>query len=267
MRDCFSQSALLPWLAFASLTVIPFVTGCRRAQSAAGGEIEVLCAVALRVPVEEAARAYAAEGLGTVRLQYGGSQAMLATLEISGKGDIFLPADESYIAAARTKGLVNETIMLAGMKPVVAVAKGNPRSIHTLADLQKGDVRLVLANPELAAISQLASHALPPQTWQALAARAVALKPTVNDVANDIVLGAADAGIVWDVTVRQTAGLEAVEVPELASVKGKAAGAVARASTRAEAALRFLRWLAAPEKGGAVFSRHGYAVESRGGAR
>ncbi len=267
MRACFRHAPIWDRLALTGLALMLLFAGCRRDEPASDREIEVLCAVALRVPVEEAARAYAAEGLGTVRLQYGGSQAMLATLEISGKGDIFLPADESYLTAARTKGLVNETIMLAGMEAVVAVAKGNPRSIHTLPDLQKGDVRLVLANPELAAISQLASHALPPQTWQALAARAVALKPTVNDVANDIVLGAADAGIVWDVTVRQTAGLEAVEVPELASVKGQAAGAVARASTRAEAALRFLRWLAAPEKGGAVFSRHGYAVESRGGAR
>lgn len=278
MRTRVSPAACLKGFAVASLALVMLCNGCRRDDSGARSEIEVLCAVALRVPVEESARAYAAEGLGTVRLLYGGSQAMLATLEISRKGDIFLPADVSYITAARTKGLVNETVMLAEMKPVIAVAKGNPRGIRSLTDLQKDGVRVVLANPELAAISQLASRALPPQTWQALAARAVTMKPTVNDAANDIVLGAADAGIVWDVTVRQTAGLEAVEVPELASVKGQAAGAVASVSTQPAAALHFLRWLGAPEKGGAVFSKHGYAVargdassgnilESRGGAR
>ena len=245
------------------LTILP---GCRRDESVAGSEIEVLCAAALRVPVEEAAREYEAAGRGTVRLQFGGSQAMLATLEISGQGDIFLPADESYVTAARAKGLVFETVPLAEMKAVIAVAKGNPRGVRSLADLQQDGVRLVLANPELAAISQLTSKSLPPQTWQALAARALAMKPTVNDVANDILLGAADAGIVWDVTVRQTKGLEAVALPELSAVKGRAAGAIAGASTQPAAARRFLRWLASPEKGAPVFQKHGYTV-MRGNAR
>ena len=187
---------------------------------------------------------------------------MLAALEVSGKGDIFLPADVSYVTAARAKGLVRETVPLAEMTAVIAVAKGNPRGVRGMEDLQNEGVRVVLANPELAAISQLVSKSLPPQIWQALAARAVAMKPTVNEAANDIVLGAADAGIVWEVTVKQTAGLEAVTVPELTPVKGEAAGAVAGSSTQPAAALRFLRWLASPEKGGPVFSKHGYTVVS-----
>ena len=245
-------------LTAAALAVVFLLTGCRRDESSAHREIEVLCAVSLRVPVEEAARAYEAAGMGKVQLQFGGSQTMLSALEVSGKGDIFLPADVSYLTTARAKGLVRETVALAEMKVVIAVAKGNPRGIRTLSDLQKDGVRVVLANPALAAISQLTSRALPAQTWQALATRAVAMKPTVNEVANDIALGAADAGIVWDVTVQQTQGLEAVTVPELTSVKGQAAGAVAAASTQPAAALRFHRWLASPEKGGPIFSKHGY---------
>ena len=247
-------------LTAAWLAALTLLTSCRRGDSAAHSEIEVLCAVSLRVPVEEAARAYEAAGLGKVRLQFGGSQSMLAALEVSGKGDIFLPADLSYVSAARARNLVRETVSLAEMKAVVAVAKGNPGGISAMSDLQKDGWRVVLANPELAAISQLAKKALPPQTWETLAARAVAMKPTVNEVANDIVLGAADAGLVWDVTVLQTKGLESVAVPELAAVTGAAAGAVATASTQPAAALRFLRWLASPEKGGPVFSRHGYSV-------
>ena len=260
MRARFPHPSTRQRLAAAILAVVLLFTSCRRDDSAAHSEIEVLCAVALRVPVEEAARAYEAEGMGKVRLQFGGSQAMLSALELSGKGDIFLPADVSYVTIARAKGLVLETVELAEMKAVIAVAKGNPLGIKTLSDLQRDGVRVVLANPELAAISQLAAKALPPQTWQTMTTRAVAMKPTVNEVANDIVLGAADAGIVWDVTVLQTQGLESVAVPELDQVKGEAAGAVAAASAQPAAALRFLRWLASPEKGGPVFSKHGYTV-------
>lgn len=247
-------------LTAAVLAVVFLLTGCRRDESSAHREIEVLCAVSLRVPVEEAARAYEAEGMGKVQLKFGGSQTMLSALEVSGKGDIFLPADVSYLTMARAKGLVLESVAVAEMKAVIAVAQDNPRGIRALSDLQKDGVRVVLAKPELAAISQLTAKALPPQTWQALAASAVAMKQTVNEVANDIVLGAADAGIVWDVTVLQTQGLEAVTVSELTSVKGQAAGAVAAASTQPAAALRFLRWLASPEKGGPIFSKYGYIV-------
>jgi molybdate transport system substrate-binding protein len=237
---------------------VSLLSGCDRTASTSNVEIEVLCAVAMRSPLEEAARAFEAEGLGKVKFQFGGSQAMLATLEVSGQGDIFLPADVSYIETAAKKGLTSETVSLAGMTAVVTVAKGNPRGVHTLADLQKPDVRLVLANPELAAISKLTSESLPADTWQALKARATAMKPTVNDAANDVVLGAADAAIVWDVTVRQTTGLEAVTIPELNSIRGQASAAVTAASRQPAQALKFLRWLAAPEKGAITFQKNGY---------
>lgn len=221
------------------------------------GEIEVLCAAGLRLPAEEAARAYEAEGLGRVRFQFGGSQSLLSALQISMRGDLYLPADSSYLKTAYSRGLVAEQVDIATMKAVLAVKKGNPKELRTFADVLHDGVRLVLANPELAAISQLTSKALPPDAWASLASHAVAMKPTVSDVANDIVLGAADAGIVWDATVHQTAALEAVDVPELAGVKGHVGGAVIVSGSNQPAARRFLRWLAAPDKGGPVFSKHG----------
>jgi molybdate transport system substrate-binding protein len=233
---------------------------CRPQKNNGGqSEIEVLCAAGLRVPVEEAARLFEGEGLGRVRLQFGGSQSLLSALEVSKRGDIFLPADRSYVETARAKGLVGETFDLTIMTAVVAVKSGNPKGVRSLADLQRSDVRLVLANPDLAAVSQLASKALPAGAWQGLVARAVVMKPTVTDAANDIALGAADAGIVWDATVHQSKDLERVDLPELQAVKGHVSGAVVLSGSNQAAALRLLRWLAAPEKGAPVFRKHGYA--------
>lgn len=250
-------------MGFVSLLAVCLLSSCgSRSDSAKAeeSEIEVLCAAGLRVPVEEAARVYEAEGLGRVRLEFGGSQTLLSKMEVSKKGAVFLPADLSYIEIAKKKNLVAEQVELTVMNGVVGVKKGNPAGVHSLADLQKDGVRVVLANPELAAISNLTSKALPAAVWQALTSRAVAMKPTVSDAANDIVLGAADAGFVWDVTVLQTAGLEKVELPELAAVKGRVAGAVCVAGSNQTAALRFLRWLSSPEKGGPILSKHGYAA-------
>ena len=48
---------------------------------------------------------------------------------------LYLAADESYIRLARQQGLLAEAIPLARMRPVVAVAKGNPKNVRTLDDL------------------------------------------------------------------------------------------------------------------------------------
>src|SRR5438128_1066848 len=53
--------------------------------------------------------------------------------------------------------------------------------------------------------------------WARFEKRVIVSKGTVNDVANDVATGAADAGIVWDVTVKQYADLEAVPVPLFAA--------------------------------------------------
>ncbi len=259
------QSALwaAPLLGLLSLLTACLFTGCgpkSGSTSQGESEIEILCAAGMRVPVEEAAKAYEAEGLGKVRMEFGGSQTLLSKMEVSKKGDIFLPADASYLDLARKKGLIGEQVDVTVMNAVVAVKKGNPAGIHSLADLQRENVRLVLANPDLAAISSLTSKALPPGVWDALAKRALTMKPTVSDVGNDIALGAADAGFVWDVTVLQANGLEKVDLPELAVVKGRVAGAVSVAGAKQTEARRFLRYLSAPDKGGPILTKHGYAA-------
>lgn len=58
---------------------------------------------------------------------YGGSGALLSSIKASGKGDLFLPADESYLAAAGA--LVRVAVPVADQHPVLAVRTGNPLGI------------------------------------------------------------------------------------------------------------------------------------------
>jgi ABC-type molybdate transport system substrate-binding protein len=84
------------------------------------------------------------------------------------------------------------------------------------------------------------------------------MKPTVTDIATDLSLGTVDAGILWDAIVAQFKDIQAVEVPELSSQKENASACVLAFSTQPTAALRFARYLTAPEKGGAVFKANGF---------
>src|SRR5262245_57417731 len=65
----------------------------------------VYCAAGIKAPVEALARDYEAAYGIPVQLQFGGSQTLLANMEVSRRGDLYLPADDSYIQLARDKDL------------------------------------------------------------------------------------------------------------------------------------------------------------------
>lgn len=223
-------------------------------------EILVHCGAGLRLPVERAAEGYEREGGVRVRLQYGGSQSLLAGIEASRVGDLFIPGDDPYLQKGREKGLVAEVVPLARLRVVLAVRRGNPKGIRRLEDLFRADVRLAWPNPEAAAAGRKAQEALGGSgRAQELKRRAVVLKPTVGEVANDILVGTVDAGFVWDATVAQYKGeLEAVGLSELEGAEASVSAGVLSGSGHPAAALRFARYLAAPGKGREEFARAGF---------
>lgn len=221
----------------------------------------VYCGAAMRAPVEAAAQAYERETGGRVELQYGGSQTLLASLELSKTGDLYLPGDDGYLDKARAKSLLDETLPLGGMTAVLAVKKGNPKKVAALEDLLREDVRVVQANPEAAAIGKLVQGLLTKAgRWEPLKAKTLVFKPTVHEVGNDLKLGAADAGFLWDAVLGQYPDLEAVALPELKGAEASISVAVLRSTADAAGALRFARWLAARDRGLPEFRRAGFRV-------
>jgi len=219
----------------------------------------VFCAAGIKPPVAAVAREYEqAFGVG-VQLQYGGSGTLLSNLRVTDTGDLFLAADESYMKAAREFGLLAETIPLARQRPVIAVAKGNPKHIRTLEDLNQPGVRVAMANPDAASIGRTVRDCLQRAgQWAEFAKRVTVFKPTVNDVANDVKIGSVDAGLVWDATARQYPELEFVTVPLLDQGVETITIGVLKRSTQPTAALRFARYLGASDKGQKQFAKFYY---------
>ena len=235
-----------------SVTLAAFVLSA----SAADDPLVVYCAAGLKKPVETIAGQYRVETGVEVQLQYGGTGTLLANIRVAKKGDLFIAADDGALADARKYEVIKEVIPLARQHPVIAVRAGNPLHIQTLDDLRRDGVRVALANPEAASVGRATKAALG-TNYPALAEHAVVTKPTVADIANDLKLGAVDVAIVWNSTVALFPGLEAVEAPELSARVENVSVAVLSFAQESAAALRFARYLAAPEKGGVVFKTSG----------
>lgn len=226
--------------------------------------LTLFCAVSLKKPMEAAAAAYRAETGVETLLQWGGSGTLLGQIQIAKRGDLLITADAGTLADARKLGLVRQSLPLVTQQPVFAVRTGNPKGIRALSDLLRTDVRLALANPEAASIGRSTRASLG-EDWPALARHATVMKPTVTEIAGDLSLGAVDVAVLWDSTVRQFKGIEAVTLPSVTLQPEHASLAVLAVSAQPEAALRFGQFLRAPKGGGRVFKEHGFTLERAAG--
>lgn len=223
--------------------------------------VVVYCAASNRAAMEAIRADYQREFDRLVQVQYGGSQTLLASLEVSGTGDLYLPADDSYIDIARQRKLIEEVLPIATMRAVLVVAKGNPKKILTYDDLLRDDVRLVQANPEATAIGKTTrEHLTRSGLWEKLNQATKTYRGTVNDAANDIDVGAADAAIVYDTVASTYPNLQAIDLPELENIQSKVSLSVLAASQQPSVALHFARYVAARDRGLKHYEHFGFKV-------
>ncbi len=224
--------------------------------------IVLFCAASNRAVMEAIREEYETEFGRSVQIQYGASQTLLSSIEVSGTGDLYLPADDSYLELAKQKSLAAETLPLAQMTAVVAVRKGNPKSIKTFDDLLRDDVQLVQASPDAAAIGKLTRTVLSPSgQWQKLDAATTAYRTTVTDIANDLVAGAADAAIVYDAVLHTYPDLMAISLPEFESATSNVSIGVIASTEQPQAALHFARYAAARDRGQKHYAQHGFKTQ------
>lgn len=253
-----------PWLMiFGSLAVMAGLIALLWMSSNSTGskdkpdELVLFCATGLLKPVREVCADYEKEYDVKVRIEPDSSGALLTKLRVAiDRVDLYLSGEESFIRDAQKQGLVAETLPVARQHVVLGVRPGNPRKIAALKDLLQDEVRVVLPNPELTAVARTASRALSGTgQWEALLQRRrksdarVSFVGNVNEAAQAVKIGAADASVVWDATAREFA-IDAVELPELQThgVETATLGVVATAKNPA-AALHFARYLTARDRG------------------
>lgn len=223
--------------------------------------VKLLCAASNRAVIDEICQDYYEEFGIRVETQFGPSQSLLSTLAISGDGDLFLPADSSFVTMAIEQGLVDDRLAIARMQGVVAVKKGNPKHIHSFDDLLRDDVRLVQANPEAAAIGAITKQILTKkEKWSALEAATRGFRTTVIDAATDIVIDAADAAIVYDAVLHPYKDLEYIELVELTEAASQIEVGIIGESDNVPGAYHLARYITARDRGLLHYQDQGFQV-------
>ena len=242
-----------------------------RWSSAETRPLRLYCSAGMIKPVSELLAAYEKEYGVRVHVSYDGSGTLLSTIRgVGGRGDLYLASEDTNIQTARKEGLIAEVIPVAQLRPVLVVSEKTQQTLQkagkpitSLKELVRDDVKVVLANPDMASIGRFSERVLEKAgLWKTIqrrmteSAARVSTVGTVNEVAQVVRVRDHFVGIVWSATAKQTEGLHIVSVPEMADLVEPLQLAVLARSQEPTAALRLARFLSAADRGGEVFKKH-----------
>jgi molybdate transport system substrate-binding protein len=196
----------------------------------------------------------------TVTFNFGPSGGLATQIISEGIADVFASASPRWMDAVEREGPgVSGRSDLARNRLVVIVPAGNPAEIGDVHDLARPGVKLVLAAEDVPA-GTYAREALAKANIAAAAERnVVSNEEDVKGVVQKIVLGEADAGIVYltDVTPAIRDRVETVVIPETLNVIGTYPIAVIRGTEHLLLARAFVAYVLGP--GQQILERHGFA--------
>jgi len=208
------------------------------------------CAAAIEPVVTKLAKRYESEYGVYVEIRPGNTGSLLSTIKSTQEGDLFIPAEDTYLVDGLREGWIAEQVILAKMNLVVGVKPGNPKAIKLFADLDK--VVVGVCNTKAAAGRMTETVLQQQNLWSQLHPKVASM--TVTELALAVATEHLDAGFMWDATARQH-GLEPIALPELAKGQVNVAAGVLTYSKQPTAALRFARYLAAPDRGKPEFTK------------
>jgi molybdate transport system substrate-binding protein len=169
---------------------------------------------------------------------FAGSQALVTQIQQGAPADVFASADEKNMQTLVDAGLVETPKTFAHNFLEIAVAPGNPKHITSLADLEKPDVTLVLADVSVPA-GKYARQAF--ETAGLPAPKPVSNELDVKSTLAKLTLGEADAVVVY-VTDVKAAGdtVTGVEIPAAQNVEATYPIAAIKASKNLPGAEAFV---------------------------
>ncbi|WP_308491628.1 molybdate ABC transporter substrate-binding protein [Microbacterium terrisoli] len=203
--------------AAASLALV--LTGCSGAASAGSpagavtsisGDVSVSAAASLQDSFDKAIGEFESVHPGVhVTASYDGSSTLATQILGGARVDVFASADQKNMAQVTDAGLAADPVVFARNTLVIAVPRGNPAGVTTLAGLANPKLKVVLCAPAVpcGAASQTLLHNA------GVTVTAASEEQNVTAVLTKVRTGEADAGLVYKTDAETTDQVEAI-VPE-----------------------------------------------------
>jgi molybdate transport system substrate-binding protein len=216
-------------------------------------ELTIFEAASLKEPFARLARRFEAENAGVeVVTNAAGSQELRAQIEHGAAPDVFASADRKHMDALVAEGLVLSPSRFACNEPVLILRAGLAATIKSFADLPRAE-RIVVGAPEVPIGSYTlqifgkSAGKLGADFPRRVEAKIVSREPNVRQVLAKVVLGEADAAIVYRSDARAARGkVSVVEIPAELNVTAEYPIASLKAAPHPDLARRFIELVRSP---------------------
>lgn len=240
-----------------------FAAGCTSVQQretpavSSHGSILVYAGAGLKAPMEEIGKAFAGKYGIDVQYIYGGSGTLISQMNLTRKGDVFIPGSTVEYRTAQNQSLVTTSQLVAYHVPVIAVQKGNPKNITTIQDFATPGLKVALGDANATAIGKAGAKMFGKYNiTSAVEKNVIARTPTINELTVIMNTGQADAALL---TLDQinTDTMEAIPIPAADNVVLIVPIGVTTFTGDPGNAQKFADFVASDE-GKAFFVKHGF---------
>lgn len=193
------------------------------------------------------------------RISSGNTDALAAQIIEGVSADVLVAADTATPVALHAKGLTGPPVVIAHDQLVIITPPRNPARIHSIADLARPGVRVVIGNAEssIGRYTRRVFAQLRADAALANVARQGSEAPTITTA---VVLGDADAGVAYASQAHALGTkVHVVPIPASAQPVISDTAAVLVNAPHPASALAFLGYLIGPN-GRAYLRRFGFAV-------
>ncbi len=215
------------------------------------GKLTVLAAASLTKVLPQLGNAFRKTNPG-IRFSYSfaGSSTLAQQILAGAPADLFFAAGPAPMETVRAGAmLAGNPSNFTSNSLVIAVPKGNPANISTLADLARPGIKLVLCAVQVPCGSASA------KVLAQVKVEPVSLESDVKSVLSKVAMGEADAGLIYRTDV--TSEVSAIDFPESAQAINTYPAAVVKGSKAASAARAFISFVRSA-KGQAILKRAGF---------
>lgn len=229
-----------------------------------GKTLDVFSGTGMSEPMSEIAEMYEKEKGVSVNITFKSAGQSLNTMELTTTGDVFFPGTTKWFDICIEKNIVKESDIyhMATRTPVIMVQKGNPKNIHSIDDLYRGDSNDVMfcLHDKQTTLGKLAAEKIfTEEQMSLLEDNIVSTEGSLAQVYNKIALKVADSGFGWLSYVESKDDVEAVMIPEVIKHSEKLSIAPTIYAKDYSTALDFVQYVSG-NKGKAIFEKYGFEV-------
>ncbi len=174
------------------------------------------------------------------KYSFAGSNMLAAQITLGAPADVFASANTTLPAQLFAKGLVQKPVVFTRNRLVLVVPTSNPAGIHTVYDLRKSGIKLVIAAPAVP-VGAYTLQVLKQMGLTSVLSNVVSRESDVRSVLSKVALGEADAGFVYSTDAKTVPGkVTVLKVPAWAQPKVTYSLAIVSASGNKAAAQQFI---------------------------